>query len=684
MAVYGGDALLGDLMRRRSADARRLQTAQAAMGVPGQLPTRAPAGPAPVEEPGGDLAAQLAAARQGTSVPTPGAQRPSGLQALLGQRQAQAEGIQARSQDLAIADRLLKITDSRLPKAARQFLIKGLTRELGIDPRSETSRDIARLVTSLDPDSLGALRRSVASQSDTAQPGALTEMARGILSGQVPVEQVITSVAAGPPADGRMGLGGPTEVAQADTTAAPTPGVARYRETTTPPRLREIAPELSAVLGYDPAQRMRNIDVINRSHPNIPSDYEGQQKLATDISISRQNAVRAISLATRMEQLFRGKPEVLSGGPEIGIPGTGTRIPLAPNIPSIAEGMREYLNQFGRSVWGGDVFNRSRPADLNLTPPADAPEPNERMKFVSREAAKMLAARLPEGVLSNEDAAKTHRVIQQMLYDLAYARAKQKDPGGRLSNQDIELELRGIGRSASPEVFSRALQNVVDQAVGDYDNLVRNRTGGPPLRGGITLEHFNQQDQDVLRISPILSPGSRAYLGVVEAMDDPTAQLPPRTTGDVPVRRVPTETITPAGPRTPIEGQPLPPMPGPRGVGGIPTIEAEEAAAVGREREDRAAVLAERERAGRRLELAESSEARAARAEQRQITEARRVRIQAAFAEIGKALSAGGGGTISAGGAGGGGDQDPAAFRLTPPPQRRAPTPVDASRYQRR
>ena len=91
--------------------------------------------------------------------------------------------------------------------------------------------------------------------------------------------------------------------------------------------------------------------------------------------------------------------------------------------------------------------------------------------------------------------------------------------------------------------------------------------------------------------------------------------------------------------------------------------------------EDRAAVMEARGQNRRRLEIAESQEARASRHE----AEAKRDKIRAAFMQLGRTLSE----SIKGGGAGGGvpsmgGDQDPNAFRITPPPRRQAPTPVQA------
>jgi hypothetical protein len=105
-----------------------------------------------------------------------------------------------------------------------------------------------------------------------------------------------------------------------------------------------------------------------------------------------------------------------------------------------------------------------------------------------------------------------------------------------------------------------------------------------------------------------------------------------------------------------------------------PTVEEEEA---GRRRlmeEDRAAVGEARAQNRRRLEIAESQEARAARAE----VAARRDKITQAFMELGRSLRT----SISAGGVGGvpsmGGDQDPNAFKIAPAPRRAGPTPVQA------
>jgi len=58
--------------------------------------------------------------------------------------------------------------------------------------------------------------------------------------------------------------------------------------------------------------------------------------------------------------------------------------------------------------------------------------------------------------------------------------------------------------------------------------------------------------------------------------------------------------------------------------------------------------------------------------------------IGAAFVKLGQMIGASGKSLSLPSGASGGGDQDAGAFRIAPPPRRAPPSPVDASRYQRK
>ena len=480
--------------------------------------------------------------------PGQGAELPPSLQRLFGQRQATAEMMEARNQDLATAKRLLQITDTRLGKEARKFLTRGLMRDMSIDPNTPQSKELTKLFTNLDPDNLTMMRRGFSQQLENAPPGSITQTTQGILSGRVPIDQAIDmAVSMGRQGgDGRMSLGGPTQVAQADQLApgpAGSVGIARYRESTTPPRLREIAPELSAVLGLDPAQRLRNIDVISRSHPAIPSDFEGQQKMARDLMAVDAGMADVLRGASRMMTIVRERgPEALRLTPGVS--------PLQNPSGFLQElwGSIRHINALGRGLVSGlgsdiEEFGGQRARDAERDVVRDLERRAEEGKglppsteFVLRKGTTEFIRNmgLYDRIPLNSAA---HAALQAELYKLAYARARVQDPGGRLSNQDIELQLKQIGNFSSPEMVEAALNNLVDQTYTERNQHFLSRTGGSaPLR-------LTPEVRDLL-LGSGLAPQS--LQNEIAPPPGPSGEL---TTPDgVRVRPVQTETFTPSGP----------------------------------------------------------------------------------------------------------------------------------------
>lgn len=66
--------------------------------------------------------------------------------------------------------------------------------------------------------------------------------------------------------------------------------------------------------------------------------------------------------------------------------------------------------------------------------------------------------------------------LQSMALDLAYAFARVRDPGGRLSNQDVNMALQIVQGKGSPQAMLKTLHNNYLKLVKDTDNLVKVRT----------------------------------------------------------------------------------------------------------------------------------------------------------------------------------------------------------------
>src|SRR5262245_13028232 len=170
----------GSLTRTRSRNASQLYQDQAEMGV---VPPQRPMAPA---QPGGGV---QPSAEGGF---TPGDQaQPSRMSQYLQAQAQQRDMLKARGEDLRLAQMLTKAFDPSLPKGFRQLGLKQISQMLGVDPRGDRSKEIINTLSGLDPQSLEGLRRGVVGATNETQPGELTEMTRGVLTGQVPPDQLL-------------------------------------------------------------------------------------------------------------------------------------------------------------------------------------------------------------------------------------------------------------------------------------------------------------------------------------------------------------------------------------------------------------------------------------------------------------------------------------------------------------
>lgn len=704
--------LPGALSRTRSRNASSLAQSQQALGVtPSASPPTSQGAidqPAAPPQPGG-----------GVPVPaeggfTPGAQQqPSRLTEYVQNQQQQREMLAARGEDLRLAQLMSRALDPTMPKGFRQLGLRQISQMLGIDPRGDRAKEIINTISGLDPQSLEGVRRGIISSTNDAQPGELTQMTRGVLTGQVPPDQLL-SMAQGalqPPAAGgqnalasdadtsgtetqfeppmRLGAGGlpptPPQVpeplattaqapgqaplpgaplpprrggpAELPPEAAPTTDVPQVDESRVPARMREIPPELSTFLGLPLEERHRLIDVYRAGWNRVPSDGPGMRKAITEGTASQVGLVDTTTMASQLAALVAGRPEALDSS--IKLPGwLGGDISVNPS--SLASKVIEFVKGLGHV--GGVTFENDGDVSRRVMEIRNDPR---NAAFIERQTAKVIQWLEDTGQRVG-DTAELNARINSVMVPLAFAMAAAKGQTGRfLSDKDVEFQLREIGQSNNPQQFIAALTDMTARLHQQYDTRMRGQFGASvPINHLITPE-----------IARDIQLGGIAPPAVMSAAGGPAPPRPtvgePGTSGYRDLSPVaPGATAAPS--REVPQPQPRPSLPRQS-----PTIEAEEAAAVGRLQEDRAAALEQRGQNRRRLEIAESQEARAQRAE----VEARRLRVQQAFERIGAALR----GAVSSGGGGlsvPGAAQDTSAFRITPAPQRRAPTPVPAQPFQ--
>jgi hypothetical protein len=613
---------------------------------------------------------------------------------LLQYQQGQKEALAARGGDLRLAQMLSRILDPSLPKGFRQMGLRSLSQEMGVDPRGDRAKEIIGTLSGLDPQSMEGIRRGIVETSGQSQPGQISQMTRGILTGQVPPEELLNlaSSAMRPSAaeeqEPPMKLGGPGGEqpmmmggeSQEPVTSAPfssqqgTVTLPKYKEGEVSPRMREVAPELSGVLGLAD-ERYRNIDVIKGGYNRIPTDYEGQQKMAIDIKGMQDGVVNTLSLSSQLSKLVGDRPEVLGNIAPGGLRPSGnwaeTAINMArsitgANLSSVVVQAKDALLSLG--VFVPEFVKEGAKGALQ-----EGKRLEETIvgKSISDAATKMGDRLISQYGEQIGEAAEVNARIKSLMIPLAFAMASAKGQSGRfLSDRDIALQMDEIGNSRSPRQFQAALTDMVGRIYEGYNTKMKAQTGGV-----VPIAHaVDEEAAKSIRGSRVMPESLMSQLGSIQKGEATTSE------SEQPKGRLSMgeglKTVLPKAPEataqekaTVVERRKLPRS--------GPTIEEEEGSKVRSQQADRAAVEEARGQNRRRLELAEEANQRANRQEQ----ERRHERIQAAFEAAGRRLSSGGGASVG-GGVPSVEGQDASAFRINPYPRRQPPTPVQATPFQ--
>lgn len=698
-----------ELRRTRSRNAQNLSQAQQSMGVtPSERPEARP-----------QVGGGVAPSAEGGFTPG-GQQAPSRMTEYFQAQQQQRDMLSARGEDLRLAQMLSKALDPSMPKGFRQLGLKQVSQMLGVDPRGDRAKEMINTLSGLDPQSLEGVRRGIVQSTNDAQPGEVTQLTRGVLTGQVPPDQLLqmaqgalappqpTAAATAEEEASPSMLGGPrgfampsggTDVVQAQSTVQESPTISGdtgarapatrqlfdnvapaaepgvTRESLTSPTTREVIPELTSALGLRGRYRVQ--DLYDAGY-TVPSDAANMRQVATDIRTSRTALVNSFTMLSQLASLVRGNPEALD-------------YPLGINLPSTVTQMGEYVRGLVNLVGGEGqiqpaVLRRALDDKVEGSEGAIAAITNNVLRWYGDTGARI------------HDASETNARIRAIVVPLAFAMAAAEGQTGRhLSDKDVALQLERLGRSGDPQRFIAAMTETANLLHQQYNtrmlaNLGRDVDIGPAIspevasiwRNGGIIAPPGEELRQIPRSGPAqqgppapapTAPAAPSGPGISLDIGGERTEMPSSPTLPGPTPTPPPRSQAPD--RPPI-GVTTTPRAGSAVQRSSPTLEESETSARQRLQEERDYLHETRYQQRRRLELSEAAEARATRQEQEQ----KRQRIQQAFAQIGAALrgAVSGGGGVSTGGMGG--EQDPNAFRITPPPQRRPPTPVQAAPFQ--
>jgi hypothetical protein len=580
------------------------------------------------------------------------------------------EEANSRKVDLDIASRMYKVFDPNINQGVRKFLLDETAQYVGADIKGDRYKGVSKMINSLDPDTMSAMKQLFATKLKDATPGQIKETINGILTGQIPMSSFVDEV-------GQMQMAQQQEMEQRQQQTQivkpfqpgqPSQVQSFEGQRTVPPNAQQVSPQLVGALGLDSTKTYRNSDLIKHGY-RIPFDAKDQEKLAADITTQSVGVSSLLSESAKLIQLFEGRPEVL-----------GTVGSASQTIQSTIRQVQGALRMIGAE----DVSN----------PYSD--EIQGTLKGVTDELQK-------RGILqaTAEDSSR----VQAMVLSLAYRMAQAENiPGNRLTNGIIQQHLLQIGHSASPEQFKAVLQDTIGSTIRQFDENIRRTLG----TDGVSVVARQMTDADIA----LLGSGS---VGPDGKLTGPVSALPKqmaRALLDEAVRRkegaANPNTITPASPTIEEEQNTL---------GQLETqgkqrkmVKEDEEMRIAREKEERAGrqeqLANQREERTTRvaeghLDLAKKNYDLATEREERQeahqqkqeamaerqfnymVAKDRRAaeqhqrdKIGAAFAAFGKAIAGRfSGASVGGGGGGGGPGQNEAAFRINPAPQRVPPRP---------
>jgi hypothetical protein len=414
----------------------------------------------------------------------------------------------------------------------------------------------------------------------------------------------------------------------------------------TPAPYTIVEPSLVRALGIDYTKPVRVQD-LTKEGITVPFSAKEQQELAKEMNDIAAGTVDVVKNAALVHQLFAGKPEVLGA------------------VGAAARTVDQAMDQIKGVAQAAGV-------DLDKTPGPGEAGLKAQAKRVASSIQAMYRASGIEGIAV--DSARLQAGILDMAYSMAVARGI---PGNRLTNAIISQHLNTLGHSQSVAQFEGALGDAVARATERSADRMGARVGGENWQPNLSFA--TTKDLDLISRAGVILPDSlkKNVTEEVQRRLDVALGNKPQAYG------------------RPIQRQ-------------EPTLETEQAD-VGREEATRQRRLEFAEdRDKERLKMEKERDQRAARGETRaearakeqtehtRFTEDMAIRrearleaarkkdtIGAAFLKLGEMIGHSSK-SLSFNQPASGGDQDAGAFRMTPAPKRSAPTPVDASRYQRK
>lgn len=405
--------------------------------------------------------------------------------------------IQKKSADVTIATTMMKAFDPAVPKSARVFLLNSMAKNIGVDPKSAEFKDLEKAVMGLEDEALGALRTSISAMLPDAKPGDVVAFAQSIMSGKMTLPELTKAMGELSLQKSRAEITGSLadqNLIKSSDGGMPTGKMASGDEAAKPEgddkeaiiaEHRAKAVEFAKLGMHEDArvqlQIAREIEQGKEFDPTNKGKIKGEEKLAELEVAKKQPLQPSIKRLLGMQgiDITQGEASELGVSVDLLDPkelkdlfkqkgNTQTALKNIDELAAMVEGKPELIGSVGGIVRAMDsIFQQ-----ISAIPALSEAVLNGNIgEFKEAKEVKNIVNR----ALAGKSA-----VIRSRITDLSYEIATARE-SGRLSNQDVERALAGIGESGSPEQFVSVLNDLSERLREGTGKSIETITGLRPL-----------------------------------------------------------------------------------------------------------------------------------------------------------------------------------------------------------
>lgn len=408
--------------------------------------------------------------------------------------QQQQVDIQKRSADLTLAQAMMKAFDPAVPKAARGFLLTSMAKQLQIDPKSDEFKELHKAVMGLEDEALASLRTSISAMLPKAKPGDVMAFAQSIMSGKMSLAELTETMGNLSTQQTREEITGslvdqnlikPSDSGMPSGSMGSKATAPEADQASVVAEHRAKAVEFARAGMHEDArvqlQLAREIETGKEFDPKARGEVRAAEKTAEIEALKKQplkpSIKRLLGFSGDMTQgeaselgvstdLLEDPKQVVDLFKQKGA--TQTALKNIDELSAMVEGRPELIGSVGGMV---------RAIDSILEQVSAIPALSEAI--LNGNLGEFKEAKEVKNIVDRALAGKS-AVIRSRIIDLSYEIATARE-SGRLSNQDVERALAGIGESGSAEQFTAVLTDLSDRLREGTAKDIETITGIRPL-----------------------------------------------------------------------------------------------------------------------------------------------------------------------------------------------------------